>query len=134
MAFYISVRGIQSPFGDIGPDINSRPQRSGNFLARTRGTAPELEKEIAKRLQDDGVGTLGTDMIVGLQRDSYKDDTPQIRIFSTSPAPPLLTRGTVTERKLLTSPGFQIIVTAREHDACNTKADAVFDSLDELFD
>lgn len=107
MSRYIYIRDAQSPF-DAGLDENRRPTYSSNFRCRLEGESVDLGREIAKVLEDSGLGTLGFDIFIGSSSIVPQGDGPYSTIIDTAGLPTLESMG----GDRFEMPSFQVLTRA----------------------
>jgi len=118
---YVRILATQQPFS-IGPDEKGRDIQSCNFIAEAQkelGIIILLEEQIAKLLEDNTLGTIGTDLFLGKRINIPTDQTTVTQIIDTGGAADIESHddGEKMERRT-----FQILVRSSSPDDSTERA------------
>ena len=136
LSFYKSIWADHSPC-QYGVDDQNRVLYSLNFSIDTQGTVVTLEEDIASLLVVTGLSTytnaspasVNLDTFIGPSRTIPTGDGPYMSIIdNTGPAPDIAQGGEVYDHRSL-----QIIVRATNYIDARTRAQAVYSTLNGLF-
>jgi hypothetical protein len=126
VTWYLNVSMEHEPF-DLGLDDRDRIMIAFNFIARKRWSA-FFTQEIAKRLQDEGVGTIGSSIFYSARVALPHKTTPYLVIIETGGAFPELTHN-LTSEPAYVRPGAQVIVRAGNYEGAQAMAAAAYIAL-----
>ncbi len=122
---YVDILAISTPF-PIGLDTNGRTQFSCNYVATCVSPNDDFKNEILRLISDASLGTKGTNLFVGRFAKIPIGDGPYVQFIETTGFPPLETHnGSKYLRR-----GFQIIVVAAVYSVAETRANAIWQTLD----
>lgn len=124
--FVIELLAQQNPFQYM-VDENNRTCWSVNFLGRAN-TNEGLAPVIAKRLQDNAIGTPGTSIFTGGVAQIPKGDGPYILITVTGGVSDLETHNRDYQRSI----SFQLTVRALDAELCEQTINAARNALDGI--
>ncbi len=123
MSRYLRITTFSEPT-DMGTDPQGRVMVGFNIMA-TKLASSTFVQELMKRLQDQGVGTIGAD-ILGSSRVSIPSTGTVVVVTSTGGPGPIYTHN---DGAAYRRPTAQVMVYADTFDDADAKAQAAFDAL-----
>lgn len=126
---FISILA-DSPPANTGSDDNGRMVFSMNFSTTSAHVSDTLEENVAELISNAGLGTLGSDMFIGLSAVFPPAAGPFIRIVKTGGAAPLETHDGSTYDRIR----IQILIHDTDYTTGRTKANAIYSFLNSQHD
>ncbi len=125
MSFYQTILPLQEPF-DGGLDDNNRTKILFNILA-VKTPSDTFVEEVAKKLEDAGVGTRNVSIFATSLANIPQDEGPYLSIMETGGTGPL--RNHNSSSPAWQRPGAQIVARGSDYSAARTMARAAYDAL-----
>ncbi len=130
MTIYHHIKPLQEPF-DFMVDENKRIVFSSNFIATAISPVTNHEREIAKLINDAGLGTLDSDMFIGRKIPLPKEgDGPFIQILNTGGTEPDYIHN--SDGPNLQNPSCQILVRGKQFELTRTRIWAIWRILNSV--
>lgn len=124
--YYREVNAVQDPFCPGLDPTGKRVMFQCNFSAVKRPSTT-FHKEIAERLEDEGVGTRNTNIFIGPKKEISGDDGPYLIINLTGGAAPSWVHNQDTP--FMENPTVQLTVVALSYDDAKEMIDNAYDAL-----
>ncbi len=125
MTWYVEILATQEPF-PMGLDENKKARSVFNITTMKRPSSTFVD-EIAKRLEDQGVGLKNTDIFATPMADIPTDEGTYLSITETSGAPSADTHN--EQAPAYPKPSAQILVRAKTSELAEAKARLAYDAL-----
>lgn len=128
MSRYLSITSVQRPF-PFDVDDNNRVIFAVNFEAVAAAAVDKWEEELADKIVDAGLGTLGTDLFIGPKATIPTGDGPYIFIIDTGGTAPTETHDGSRYERL----SAQVTVRAKSYATARTRILAIWRELDSTY-
>ena len=125
MTWYLHILAVQEPF-DLGLDGNGKAQSVFNITTRKRPSDTFVD-EIAKRLEDQGVGSINVDIFATSQGDIPTDEGTYLSIAVTAGATSQDIHN--EQAPAYPEPSAQIVARAVDYEVAEAKAFLAYHAL-----